>query len=84
MTLRQQLGRPTHLRRGDHSGAIVREKRFLASAAAAGTAAAATAGTTAASPTGSATEDASAAGTAAVNADCADLSHRHRLSPNPP
>ena len=56
---------------------------LLALATAAGTAAAATAGTAAASTAGTATKEASAAGSAAVNHDCAGLSHRHRLSPNP-
>jgi hypothetical protein len=55
----------------------------LALTAAAGTAAAAAARTAAAAATGTAAEDASAAGSATVNDDCAGLSHGHRLSPNP-
>jgi hypothetical protein len=61
----------------------VRGKRFLALTAAAGTAAAAATGAAATATTGTAAEDASAAGSAAVNDDCAGLSHAHTVSPNP-
>jgi len=61
----------------DLRGATVRGKRFLALTAATGTAAAAA--------TGTAAEDASAAGSAAVNDVFrgAGLSHEHTVSPNP-
>jgi hypothetical protein len=60
-------------------------KAVLALTAAAGAAAedASATRTAAAAATGTAAEDASAAGSAAVNDDCAGLSHGHRLSPNP-
>ena len=63
----------------------MRGKAVLALAAAAGTATEVTAatGTPAAAASGSTAEDASATGSAAVNDDCAGLSHGHRLSPNP-
>jgi hypothetical protein len=51
----------------------------LALTAATGTAAAAATRTAAAAATGTAAEDASATGSAAVNDDCAGLSHGHNF-----
>jgi len=55
----------------------------LALTAATGTAATAATGTAATAASGTSAEDASAAGPAAINDDCAGLSHIHTLSPNP-
>jgi hypothetical protein len=77
--VKRRAGRAPHdsAMGGDQRGAIVREKRFAALTPATGAAATAT--------TGAAAENASAAGSAAVNDDFrgAGLSHGHRLSPNP-
>jgi hypothetical protein len=64
-------------------GVIVRGNRFLALTAATGTSATAATGAATTAATGTSAEDASAAGSASVNDDCAGLSHIHTLSPNP-